>query len=122
MIHDRVGFIEAFRRDDVLVGDAFVLVTRRRAVAMKPDVMLLRDLPELLIIWHVDPPSYKLPRASCSFSKRLEERFEIAFAETLRAFALDDFEKERRPIFHRLGEDLQQITFVVAIDQNAEPL
>ena len=56
------------------------------------------------------------------FLDRLEQRLEIAFAETLRAFALNDFEKERRPIFHRLGEDLQQITFVVAIDQNAESL
>ena len=29
---------------------------------------------------------------------------------------------KRRPVFHRLGEDLEQITFVVAIDQDAEPL
>src|SRR5882757_6197681 len=56
------------------------------------------------------------------FLERLEEGFEIAFAETLGAFALNDFKKERRPIFHRLGEDLQQITLVVAIDQNAESL
>ena len=36
------------------------------------------------------------------FLKRLEQGFEIAFAETLRAFALDDFKEERRPILHRL--------------------
>ena len=56
------------------------------------------------------------------FLERFEERFEIAFAETLRALALNDFKEERRPIFHRLGEYLQQIPFVVAIDQNAESL
>ena len=56
------------------------------------------------------------------FFQGFEERLEVSLAETLRAFALDDFEKKRRPIFHRLGEDLQQITFVIAIDQNAEAL
>ena len=53
---------------------------------------------------------------------RFEERFEIAFAETLRAFALDNLKKEGRPVLDRLCEDLQEITFVVAIDQDAEPL
>ena len=122
MIHDREGFIEAFRGDDVLVVDAFVLVTRPRAVAMKPDVMLPRDLSESLIIRHDRFLLLQIASRVLLFLQRLEERFEIAFAETLRAFALDDFEKERRPIFHRLGEDLQQITFVIAIDQNAESL
>src|SRR6266481_4549313 len=50
-----------------------------------------------------------------------EERFEIAFAETLRAFALNDLKKERRAILNRFCKDLQQITFIVAINQNAEP-
>ena len=49
-----------------------------------------------------------------------EQRFEIAFAEALRAFALNDFEKECRAIFHRLGENLEQITFIIAIDEDAE--
>src|SRR6266481_5758120 len=53
MIHDGIGFVESLRRDDVFVGDAFVLVGRRRAVAMKPDVMLSRNLTESLIKWHV---------------------------------------------------------------------
>jgi len=38
--------------------------------------------------------------------ERLEQRFEIALAETLGAFALNDFKEERRPIFDRLGEYL----------------
>ena len=50
----------------------------------------------------------------------LEQRFEIAFAEALRAFALNDFKEERRSIFHRLCENLQQITFIIAIDENAQ--
>src|SRR6266853_3844800 len=56
------------------------------------------------------------------FLKRLKQGFEIAFAETFRALALDDFEEERRAIFHRFGKYLQQIPLVVAIDQNAESL
>ena len=52
--------------------------------------------------------------------QRFKERFEIAFAKTLGAFALNNFEKQRRPIFHRFCEDLQQITFVITIDENAQ--
>ena len=52
MIHDGKGFVETFRGDDVFVGDAFVLERRRRAVAMKPNVMLPRNLTESLIKWH----------------------------------------------------------------------
>src|SRR4030081_2152097 len=52
MVHDRVGLIEPLRSDDVLVGDAFVLVRRRGAIAVKPDVMLPRDLSESLILRH----------------------------------------------------------------------
>src|SRR5947208_12248235 len=51
-----------------------------------------------------------------------EQRFEIAFSETLSAFALNNLEKECRAIFHRFGENLKQITFVIAIDQDAEAL
>ena len=47
-----------------------------------------------------------------------EQRLEIAFAKTLRAFALDNFKKQRRAIFDRLGEQLQQVAFVVAVYQN----
>ena len=51
-----------------------------------------------------------------------EECLEIAFAEALRAFALNNFEKQRRPVFYRFGKNLQQITFIIAIDENAQPL
>src|SRR6266568_188128 len=68
VIHDRISLVESLRREDMLVGDAFVFISWRRAIAM------------------------------------------------------DDFEKERRPVLHRFGEYLEQITFVIAIDQNAQPL
>jgi len=46
----------------------------------------------------------------------------FSFAETLRAFALNNLEEQRWPIFHRLGKYLEQIAFVIAVDQNPEPL
>ena len=49
-----------------------------------------------------------------------EQRFEIAFAEALRAFALNNLEKKCRAILHRLGENLKQITFIIPIDENAQ--
>ena len=51
-----------------------------------------------------------------------EERLEVAFAKTLRAFALNNFEKQRRPVFYWLGKYLQQITFIIAIDEDAQSL
>src|SRR5882757_4511492 len=107
----------------MLVSDAFVLERRRRTVAMKPDVMLPRHLAKFLVVRHCWS-SFVLQIASpvLLFLERLEERFEIALTETLGAFALNDLEKERRSILNRLGEDLEQITLVVAIDQNAESL
>src|SRR5580693_8100518 len=61
VIHDRVSLIEPLRGDNVLVSDALVLVSRRGAVAMKPNVMLPRDLSEFLILRH---RSY-LPLTNC---------------------------------------------------------
>src|SRR5438477_2645550 len=52
----------------------------------------------------------------------LEQRLEITFAKAFRALALDDLVKERRPVLHWLAKNLQQITFVIAIDQNAQSL
>src|SRR5205814_7950210 len=56
VIHDRISFVEAFGRDDVFVGDAFVLVGRTAAIAMEPDVMLAWNLAELVIVRHLLPP------------------------------------------------------------------
>src|SRR5690606_35787597 len=42
-----------------------------------------------------------------------EEGLEIALAEAARALALDDLVEHRRPVLHRLGEDLKEIALVV---------
>ena len=38
----------------------------------------------------------------------------------LRAPALDDLEEQCRPILDRLGEDLEQVALVVAVDQDSQ--
>src|SRR5919107_4414995 len=50
---------------------------------------------------------------------RLEQRLEVAVAEAARAVALDDLEEDRRAVADRLGEDLQQVALVVAVDEDA---
>src|SRR4051794_3340388 len=52
----------------------------------------------------------------------LEQGLEVAGAEPLGPFALDDLEEDGRPVGDRLGEDLQQVPVVVAVDEDAEPL
>src|SRR6266853_3926404 len=133
----------------MLVIDALIFETWSRAITTNPDVMLPRHFAKLLVIWHcrillclcchsepavAEKESLATLRFFASLnmnksqiaSRRLlaldgfEERFEIAFAETLSAFALNDLEKERWAIFHRLCEDLQQITFIIAIDENTQ--
>ena len=52
---------------------------------------------------------------------RLEQRLEVALAEGARAVALDHLEEERRPVLHRLREDLEQVPVLVAVDEDAEP-
>src|SRR5437588_510326 len=103
MIHNGIGFVESLRRDDVFVGDAFVFKRWGRAVAVKPNVMFPRNLTESLIKRHVElTSSLQIASPLLLFFQRLKQGFEIAFAETLRSFALDNFEEQRRAIFHRL--------------------
>ena len=64
----------------------------------------------------------RLPREVLLALDGLEQRLEISLAETAAAFALDDFVEQRGAVFHRLGEDLQHVAFVVAIHQDAELL
>jgi len=105
VIHDRIRFIESFRGEDVLVSDTLVLVAWPRTVAMKPNVMLLRHLPEFLIIRHV-VLSLEVASKVLLFFQGFKERLEVSFPETLRAFALNDLEEEGRAILHRLGKNL----------------
>src|SRR5205814_8167458 len=52
VIDDRIGLIKSLRREDVLIGNAFILIGRRRPVAVKPDVMFPRDFAQSLIVRH----------------------------------------------------------------------
>ena len=54
------------------------------------------------------------------FFDRDEQRLEVSFAETFAAFSLQDLVEDRRAVLDRFGKDLQQIAFVVAVDQDAE--
>src|SRR5512132_4314994 len=85
--------------------------------------MLSRYLANFLVIRHCRSSSVLQISSRGLFAlDGFEQRFEVAFAETLRAFALNDLEKERRPILDRFCEDLQQITFIIAIDENSDLL
>src|SRR5207253_1608172 len=77
MIHDRISFIKAFRRDYVLVIDALIFETWSRAIATKPDVMLPRHFAKLLIKWHVDLLVVQIAWPVLLFFERLKERCEI---------------------------------------------
>jgi hypothetical protein len=48
-----------------------------------------------------------------------EESLEVSFAKAAAALALDDLVEDGRAIFDRLGEDLQHVAFVVAVDEDA---
>src|SRR6266487_6492688 len=69
-----------------------------------------------------NPPLLQIPSRSLFAFDGFEERLEIAFAKAFRALALNNFEKERGPVFYRFGKYLKQITFVIAIDQDAQSL
>ena len=49
-----------------------------------------------------------------------EEGFEVSLAEAAAALALDDLVEDGGAVFYRLGEDLEHVAFVVAVDQDAE--
>ena len=51
---------------------------------------------------------------------RDEKRFEVAFAERHAPAPLDDFEKDRRAVLQRFGENLQHVSLVVFVDQDAQ--
>src|SRR6185312_14313400 len=53
---------------------------------------------------------------------RLEQRLEVALAEAQRAVPLDELKEHGRTVADRLGEDLQQVAVLVAVDQDAARL
>src|SRR6185437_9728343 len=70
------------------------------------------------------PPSCTLeisPQRLLPFN-RLKQRLEVPFTKAAASLALNDFEEDRRPVLHRPRKDLQHVSFVVAINQNTQPL
>ena len=49
-----------------------------------------------------------------------EEAFEIPCTEPVEIVSLDDFEEDGGPICQRLGEDLDQVSAFVEVDQEME--
>src|SRR5437764_6596896 len=77
----------------------------RRALASRPCLSKAGSLLQC-------PASFLL-----SFD-RFEQRLEIAEPEAPRAVALDDLEEDGRPVHDRLGEDLKQVAFFVAVGKD----
>src|SRR5207302_4209128 len=69
-----------------------------------------------------DWPHVRLKVAACGLLALdgLEQRLEVALAEALAPFPLDDLEEQRRAVGDGAGEDLQQIAVVVSIDEDAQ--
>jgi hypothetical protein len=54
--------------------------------------------------------------------QRLKQRLEVALAEGLAPSSADDLKEERGAVLQRLGEQLQEVAFVVGVDQDAQVL
>ena len=52
--------------------------------------------------------------------ERFEERLEVSLAEALRTMPLDDLDEHGGAVLDRLAEDLEQVAFIVPVDQDAE--
>src|ERR1700674_5746212 len=62
----------------------------------------------------------QIPSSRLLHLNRFKQRLEIPFAKSAAALALDHFEEHRRPIFHWLRENLQEIAFLVAVHKYTE--
>src|ERR1700730_16010869 len=51
---------------------------------------------------------------------QFKQRCKISLAKSAAALALDHLEKHRRTVLHRLRENLQQVTLLVAVDKYAQ--
>src|SRR5690606_13228651 len=54
--------------------------------------------------------------------QRFKERLEVAFSKAAAAAALDDLDKRCRPVLDWSGENLQQVAFVIPVNQDAQLL
>src|SRR5271157_4656932 len=49
-----------------------------------------------------------------------EQGLEVSLAKALRSAPLNDLEEESRPVLDRLGENLEQIALIIAINQDTQ--
>src|SRR4051794_37274821 len=102
---------------------------------MAADSSAVRPVPLLVFLYtalHTHPVCVSLYRRGDAWSAlqvpatlllaldRLEQGLEVALAEAERAVPLDQLEEHRRAVLHRLGEDLEQVAVLVAVDQDAQ--
>src|ERR671917_280498 len=66
------------------------------------------------------PTSSEVAAALLLALDRLEQRLEVALAEPERAVPLDELEEHRRAVLDGLGEDLQQVAVLVAVDEDPQ--
>src|SRR5579875_3025121 len=72
-----------------------------------------------------DPPSairLQVPAELLLALDGLEQGLKVALAEAQRAVPLDEFEEHGGPVADGLGEDLQQVAVLVAVDQDVPAL
>lgn len=72
-----------------------------------------------LKIGFCDPSSLQRTTQCLLALDGLEKGFKVPFSKTLGTFALDDLEEQGRTILNRLGENLEHVAFVIAIDENS---
>src|SRR5579884_3579748 len=70
------------------------------------------------VVEEVRLPLLEVPAQRLLALDRLEQGLEVALAEGRRAVPLDHLEEDRRPVLRGLGEDLQQVAVVVAVDED----
>ena len=74
------------------------------------------------ISYRVSPIGLQIAPSCLLPLDRLKQRPEIPFAEGIGAGPLDDLIEQRRPVLDGFGKELQQVTFLILIDEDAQLL
>src|SRR6202022_1906695 len=101
-------------------GEAFVsdqlFGVNPTAWLLECNVPLPRNLSERVIDRH----GLEISAEVLFALESLKQGLEVSGTEALRALPLNYLVEERRPVFHRLREYLEQVSLLVAIDENAK--
>lgn len=99
-------------------GHERVSELRSDDVGIEPVRPLFILAEELLDLGHNVP--LQIPSPSLLFLDRNKQRLEVSLTKPLASLSLQDLIENCRSILDRLCEDLQQVTLVIAVDENAE--